>query len=329
MTAKVSGSAPLSLLAVAFLLAFGSSGLIVNAVAVDVASVTPLVFLVNLVGSLVIAMLSTSFFARGLSALLPASDSDALQPAAHVGRLGVTESPVTPEVGQVLLKAMTDAARRNDRFLMEALWSRFLPAYEELMHLVDDGAIGEPQLVEADFGFRVAEIDATHRLFDRAQGGGALLDLGIYPLNLAFQVLGHPTEVRAVGAIGSTGVDEQTAMVMRHGGDTISVCKAAIRASYPCTARIAGTAGSIAIPAFMHCPQHLVVQTTAGERRIEAPMEGNGLHHQVREVQRCIRAGLGESPVMPWSESLALATTMDEIRSQIGLHYDADGLAAG
>lgn len=99
------GRAPLSLLAVAFLLAFGSSGLIVNAVAVDVASVTPLVFLVNLVGSLVIAMLSTSFFARGLSALLPASDSDALQPAAHVGRLGVTESPVTPEVGQVLLKA--------------------------------------------------------------------------------------------------------------------------------------------------------------------------------------------------------------------------------
>ena len=243
------------------------------------------------------------------------------------GKHVLCEKPLALDAAQV--RAMTDAARRNDRFLMEALWSRFLPAYEELMHLVDDGAIGEPQLVEADFGFRVAEIDATHRLFDRAQGGGALLDLGIYPLNLAFQVLGHPTEVRAVGAIGSTGVDEQTAMVMRHGGDTISVCKAAIRASYPCTARIAGTAGSIAIPAFMHCPQHLVVQTTAGERRIEASMEGNGLHHQVREVQRCIRAGLGESPVMPWSESLALATTMDEIRSQIGLHYDADGPAAG
>jgi len=243
------------------------------------------------------------------------------------GKHVLCEKPLALNAAQV--QAMTDAARRNDRFLMEALWSRFLPAYEELVHLVDHGAIGEVQLVEADFGFRVGEIDPTHRLFDRTQGGGALLDLGIYPLNLAFQVLGHPIAVQAAGTIGTTGVDEQTALVLRHGGDTLSVLKAAIRASYTCTARIAGTAGSIAIPAFMHCPQHLVVQTLAGERRIEAPMEGNGLHHQVREVHRCVRAGLGESPVMPWSESLALAATMDAVRAQIGLHYDADAAPAG
>jgi len=238
------------------------------------------------------------------------------------GKHVLCEKPLALDAAQVA--TLTSAAARNGRFLMEALWSRFLPAYAELVRLLDDGVIGTPQLVEADFGFRMGAVDPAHRLFDPALGGGALLDLGIYPLNLAFLVLGHPTEVQAVGVIGSTGVDEQTAAVLRHRHDTISVVKAAIRASYPCTARITGTDGAITIPAFMHCPQHLVVQTAAGERRLEAPMDGNGLHHQVHEVHRCLRAGLTESPMMPWSESLTLATTMDAIRAQIGLRYPTD-----
>jgi len=221
------------------------------------------------------------------------------------------------------VRAMADAAHRNDRFLMEALWSRFLPAYPVLTRLLDDGAIGRPRLVEADFGFRMP-VDPAHRLFDLAQGGGALLDLGIYPLNLAFLVLGHPVEVHAVADLGVTGADEQTAAVLRHRDGALSVIKAAIRTNLACSARIAGDDGTIDIPAFMHCPQHLVVTTAAGVERIEAPMEGNGLHHQVHEVHRCLRAGLNESPVMPISESLALASTMDAIREQIGLRYPGE-----
>ena len=111
------------------------------------------------------------------------------------GKHVLCEKPLALNAAQV--RAMTGAAARNDRFLMEALWSRFQPAYEELVHLLDDGAIGEPRLVEADFGFAVP-VDPDHRLFDLAQGGGALLDLGIYSLNLAFLVLGHPLAVEAV-----------------------------------------------------------------------------------------------------------------------------------
>ena len=239
----------------------------------------------------------------------------------EAGKHVLCEKPMALSAAQV--RAMADAAHRNDRFLMEALWSRFLPAYPVLTRLLDDGAIGRPRLVEADFGFRMP-VDPAHRLFDLAQGGGALLDLGIYPLNLAFLVLGHPVEVHAVADPGVTGADEQTAAVLRHRDGALSVIKAAIRTNLACSARIAGDDGTIDIPAFMHCPQHLVVTTAAGVERIEAPMEGNGLHHQVHEVHRCLRAGLNESPVMPISESLALASTMDAIREQIGLRYPGE-----
>jgi len=239
----------------------------------------------------------------------------------EAGKHVLCEKPMALSAAQV--RAMADAAQRNGCFLMEALWSRFLPAYQVRTRLLDDGAIGRPRLVEADFGFR-ASVDPAHRLFDLTQGGGALLDLGIYPLNLAFLVLGRPVEVRAVADLGVTGADEQTAAVLRHREGALSTIKAAIRTNLACAARIAGDDGVIDIPAFMHCPQHLVVTTMAGAELIEAPMEGNGLHHQVLEVHQCVRAGLPESPAMPISESLALATTMDAIRAQIGLRYPGE-----
>jgi predicted dehydrogenase len=237
------------------------------------------------------------------------------------GKHVLSEKPLALNASEV--RTMSEAAARSGRFLMEALWSRFLPSYVELMRILDDGAIGEPRLVEADFGYAMP-VDPTHRLFDLAQGGGALLDLGIYPLNLAFMVLGRPLEVRGVGQIGSTGVDEQTAAVLRHERGALSVVKAAIRTGFPCTARIAGTTGAVTLPAFMHCPVQLEVLTLTGQHAIDTPMEGTGLHHQVHEVHRCLRAGLVESPVMPISESLALATAMDQIREQIGLRYPGE-----
>lgn len=237
------------------------------------------------------------------------------------GRHVLCEKPLALSASEV--RMMSEAAARSSRFLMEALWSRFLPSYVELMRLLEDGAIGEPRFVEGDFGYAMP-IDPTHRLFDLTQGGGALLDLGIYPLNLAFMVLGRPLEVRGVAQIGATGVDEQTAAVSRHERGALSVVKAAIRTGFPCTARIAGATGFVNLPAFMHCPGQFEVVTLAGQHAIDTPMEGNGLHYQVHEVHRCLRSGLVESPVMPLSESLALATAMDQIREQIGLRYPGE-----
>ena len=106
----------------------------------------------------------------------------------------------------------------------------------------------------------------------------------------------------ARGHVGTTGVDEHVAAVLQHADDRLGVVQAAIRTPLTCTARIAGTAGVIDLPAFMHCPDHLVVRTPAGEERIDASWEGEGLRFQVEEVHRCLAAGLVESPVMPWRD---------------------------
>ncbi|HLM19101.1 MAG TPA: Gfo/Idh/MocA family oxidoreductase [Acidimicrobiia bacterium] len=220
-------------------------------------------------------------------------------------------------------QAMIAAADAGQRFLMEAMWSRFLPAYRELRALLDEGRVGDPLLVEASFGWR-GDVVPAHRHFDLDQGGGALLDLGVYTVNLSQFVLGPVESIVARGHVGDTGVDEHVAAVLQHADDRLGVVQAAIRTPLTCTARIACTAGVIDIPAFMHCPDHLVVVTPAGEERIDTSWDGEGLRFQVEEVHRCLAAGLIESAVMPWSETLGIARVLDEIRAQVGVRYPGE-----
>jgi predicted dehydrogenase len=221
-------------------------------------------------------------------------------------------------------KEMVQAAEQHARFLMEAMWSRFLPAYRELAQILDERRLGIPLLVEASFGWRAPEVVATDRHFDLAQGGGALLDLGVYTVNLSQFVLGPVKSVVARGHVGSTGVDEHVAAVLQHSEDRLGVVQAAIRAPLTCTARIACTGGVIDIPAFMHCPDHLVVRTPTGEDRVDAAWDGEGLRFQVEEVHRCLALGLRESPVMPWRETISIAEVLDGIRAQVGVRYPGE-----
>jgi predicted dehydrogenase len=215
-------------------------------------------------------------------------------------------------------ETMVQAARANGVFLMEAMWSRFLPAYRVLVDLLGEGRIGEPLLVEGDFGFR-APIEPDHRLFAPALGGGATLDLGVYPVQLCTLVLGAPERVVADGVVGPTAVDEVVAAVLHHPGGRLGVIKAAIRATLGCRGRVTGTQGWIDLPAFMHRPEWLEVGGTAGTERIEAGYEGEGLRFQVMEVHACLAAGRLESKVMPLDESVVVARVLDQIRSQVGI----------
>jgi predicted dehydrogenase len=218
---------------------------------------------------------------------------------------------------------MVEEAAHRGLFLMEAIWSRFLPAYRALVEVIGDGRIGEPLLVEGDFGFR-RPMEPDHRLFDVALGGGALLDLGIYPIQLCSLVLGTPEHVVAEGVVGETGVDEVVAAVLRHPEAKLGVVKAAIRVGMACTARISGTDGWIDLPALMHCPNFLTVTTHAGPERIDGSYEGNGLRFEIEEVHRCLSEGSAESSVMPLDETLALAATLDAIRAQVGVVYPGE-----
>jgi predicted dehydrogenase len=239
----------------------------------------------------------------------------------EAGKHVLCEKPFALNEAQA--RRMVDTARERGLFVMEAIWSRFLPAYQVLGELLAEGAIGEVQSVDADFAIRFP-FDPAHRLFDLALGGGALLDLGIYPLQLASLVLGVPTDVQAVGQIGETGVDEHVAAVLSHPSGALATVRTATRVTLACTARITGTEGWIDLPAFMHCPSALSVTTVAGAEVRETPIVGEGLRYQVSEVHRCLRAGVLESPVIPHAETLSLAATMDRIRAQIGVRYPGE-----
>jgi predicted dehydrogenase len=236
----------------------------------------------------------------------------------RAGKAVLCEKPFALNATQA--RRMVAEGREHGLFLMEAIWSRFLPAYRALVDLLGAGRIGEPLLVEADFGFR-RPVDPEHRHFRADLGGGGLLDLGIYPVQLCSLVLGPVEDVAAQGVIGSTGVDEQVAAVLRHRGGTLGVVKAAIRVNMTCTARISGTAGMIELPAFMHCPDALAVVTSTGAERVDGSYEGNGLRFEIEEVHRCLAEGRTESPVMPLDETVALASVLDAVRARIGLSF--------
>ncbi len=238
--------------------------------------------------------------------------------ALEAGKHVLCEKPMALSARQS--REMVDLARARGLFLMEAMWTRFLPSYVALREVLASGRIGEPLLVEADFGFRVP-VMPEHRLFDRTLGGGALLDLGIYPVQLCSMVFGPPDRISADGVLGSTGVDEQVAAVLHHPGGHLGVIKAAVRVGLSCTARISGSKGWIELPAFMHCPQSFEVGDRKGRERIECGYEGEGLRFEATEVHACLDAGRTESTVMPLDESLAIAETLDAIRAAVGVVY--------
>jgi predicted dehydrogenase len=219
--------------------------------------------------------------------------------------------------------AMVSTAELHDRFLMEAMWSRFLPANTRLRELLDGNELGEPLALEASFGFR-APFDPHHRLFDPALGGGALLDLGIYPLQLDRLVFGAPDEIIATAHLGETAVDEQVAVLLRHPGGGIATVSASLRANLPCDARVSFSDGSVTIPSMMHWPQSISITRGNSTEHVDASFEGIGLRFQAEEVHRCLDAGLRDSSTMPLADTCALAQTMDAVRAQIGVTYDAD-----
>ncbi len=218
-------------------------------------------------------------------------------------------------------------ARAKGVFLMEAMWTRFLPAMVQVRQWIAEKAIGEPRLVTTDFGFR-CNWDPASRLLDPKLAGGALLDVGVYTIALAGMVLGpQPKSVSAQSHIGETGVDEQTAMAFGYPGGGLASLTCAVRTNTPHTARIEGTDGWIEIPSFWMA-QRAILHAGGKDTVALKPWTGNGYVHEAVEVTECLRAGRKESATMPLAETLAIMKTMDEVRHQIGLRYPFERTAA-
>jgi predicted dehydrogenase len=248
--------------------------------------------------------------------------ADNVRMALEAGKGVLCEKPFTMNRRQA--EELVALARAKNLFLMEAMWTRFMPALAEVRRVVESGEIGRVTQVIADLGFK-ADFGHEHRVFNPVLGGGALLDLGIYPLSIAVALLGPVESVAAHAEIGPTGVDEQTGFVLRHSKGGLSICSCSLRARLPSELTVAGERGHVRMNTMFHRAQTVTVAREDGiARTVPTPFLGNGYVHEAIEAQRCWQAGLIESPGMTHDDTLALMGVMDEVRRQIGVRYAAD-----
>lgn len=238
------------------------------------------------------------------------------------GKAVLCEKPFTMNLREA--EQLVALAREKNLFLMEAMWTRFTPALAEVRRIVASGEIGEVSQVHADFGV-AATRDPEHRVNKRALGGGALLDLGIYPLSISSALLGPVEAVQAQAVLSEGGVDLATAFSMKHKGGAMSIGSCSLRARTPCELTVCGSLGQVRMDSMFHLSSSVTVTGADGSRRtIGTPFLGNGYVHEAIEAGRCLREGLLESPHMPLDETLALMRVLDTIRGQIGVSYPAD-----
>ncbi|MDH6433817.1 putative dehydrogenase [Streptomyces sp. SAI-144] len=218
-------------------------------------------------------------------------------------------------------------AKEHDRFLMEAMWMYCNPLIRRLKALVDDGAIGEIRTVQADFGL-AGPFPPAHRLRDPAQGGGALLDLGVYPVSFAHLLLGEPSDVTAKAVLSEEGVDLQTGALLSWDDGALASLHCSLTGGTATIASVTGSLGRIDIPNGFFHPDRFVLHRDGRdpEEFVADPADGprNSLKHEAREVMRALRAGETQSPLVPLDGTLAVMRTLDAVRDRIGVRYPGE-----
>ncbi|MGW0549463.1 Gfo/Idh/MocA family protein [Streptomyces altiplanensis] len=221
--------------------------------------------------------------------------------------------------------SMAALAERHSLFLMEAMWTSLNPLVRRVRSMVDEGLIGEVRSVHADFSGRVPHVPGS-RLRDPAAGGGALLDLGTYPVSFAHLLLGPPDRVAAWADLTDEGVDESTAMVLGYDSGAMAVLSCSLAADSARSAVVHGTAGRIEIPADFYNPRSLVLRRDGHDPQtlVAEPQSGNGYGHQAREVMRCLREKQTQSDLVPLRGTLEVMGTLDKVRELVGLRYPGE-----
>jgi predicted dehydrogenase len=241
------------------------------------------------------------------------------------GRHVLCEKPLTLTLTEA--EEMVALAGEHDRFLMEAMWMACHPVVRAVRDGVVTGRFGTPRQLHADLGF-VVERPPTDRLLDPALGGGALLDMGVYPLTLADLLLGPADAWAATAVLDERGIDVDVAVATRHARGGVAALTASLTSVSSRTASLATDTGRLELPADFHHPPYAVWTPAGGEpERIDGvePVIGTGLGNEAAEVGRCLAAGLRESPLVPHAQTLRLLAGMDELRRQTGVRYAADG----
>ncbi len=241
--------------------------------------------------------------------------------AIAAGKHVLVEKAFTRNAGEA--EEVFAAARAAGVFVMEAMWTRFLPHVAALHQVIESGEIGEVVSLHADHGQHF-DLDPASRLYDPALAGGALLDLGVYPVSFAHDLLGVPDAVRAVGTLTETGVDGQVGIVLSYGDRTQAVLHTTLWAKTPTTAAISGTEGRITVAGDFYTPTSFRVERRDGRSWEFAQPTPHGLQFEAAEVARRVAEGATESPRLTWGDTLAVLRTMDEVRAQVGVVYPGE-----
>ncbi|MBF0244359.1 MAG: Gfo/Idh/MocA family oxidoreductase [Planctomycetes bacterium] len=240
----------------------------------------------------------------------------------EAGKAVLCEKPLARNTGECL--RMVECARGKGLFLMEAMWTRFLPVFVQVREWISKGAIGCPLMLHADFSFRT-NFNPTSRLFDPALAGGGLLDVGVYTIALAQMVFGsRPTEIRSLANLGTTGVDEQNALLLGYAGGGLALLSSGVRTPGSMAARITGSEGAIEIPSFFNAKEATLKPLGGAAETCRPEFVGTGYNYQAVEVMRCLQENLKESPIMPLEESLDIARIMDRARLEWGVFYPGE-----
>lgn len=242
--------------------------------------------------------------------------------AIRAGKAVLVEKPFTINAAEA--RELVNEARSRGTYLMEAMWTRFLPHIVKIRELLAEGRLGDVRSVLADHGQWFTQ-NAEHRLFAPELGGGALLDLGIYPISFASMIFGQPTKITAVSDQAFTGVDAQTSVLLQYEQGQQAVLFTSLETRSPNWAAINGTEARIEIDGIFYAPSNFKVIHRDGDvERFDVAHEGHGLRHQAAEVGRCLRAGHTESEILTLDETVAIMEILDEVRRQIGLRYPSE-----
>jgi predicted dehydrogenase len=246
--------------------------------------------------------------------------------AIAAGKAALVEKTFTATV--LGAEEIITAARHQRVFVMEAMWTRFQPAIVTARSLIDDGAIGEVRQVQADLGVD-RPYDPVDRLFDPAQGGGAMLDLGVYVVSFAQYFLGTPDRIAVNGSLTPTGVDAEAGVLLGYDDGRVATLLMSLKHHTPGAARIHGTKGWIEVPPRFHHPHRIVLCRKGQEPEIlSRPPLGTGYSHELIEVTECIRAGLTESVIMPLLDTLAVQRILNGACEQLGVFHTEDSIVA-
>lgn len=243
--------------------------------------------------------------------------------ALEAGKHVLVEKPFTINAAEA--RSLVDLARSRGLFLMEAMWTRFLPTMTTLRSIIAEGTLGDLGALQADH-CQYLPMERAPRLHLPELGGGALLDLGVYPVSFAHDLFGPPSRVQAAGKVTDLGVDERITLALEwKTGQQASILTDMLAAGAN-RAAVVGSKGYVELDPVWYTQSSFTVTDRDKKvlRRYEEKIRGRGMHYQATEVEACVAAGLVESPKMTQQGSVEVMETMDAVRALVGVRYPGE-----